>query len=122
MSPSRSSFLKAAAICGVSALAITAADTAFAAETVAAPEEIVVTARKREENLMQTPVILQVLSTQQIKDQKINNIFDFAQSVPGFQAGVGLGPVGTVVYMRGIGSGDSASYVDQSVALNIDGI
>lgn len=86
-------------------------------------QEIVVTARKREESVMRAPVTVDVVSQQQIQDLKIVDLFDIAQTVsPDLKVSYGFGPVGTVVYMRGIGSGDTASYVDQSVGLNIDGI
>jgi outer membrane receptor protein involved in Fe transport len=86
-------------------------------------QEIVVTARKREESVMRAPVLVDVVTQQQIEDMKITNIYDLAQSLePDLHVSYGFGPVGTVVYMRGIGSGDTASYVDQSVGLNVDGV
>jgi len=91
-------------------------------QAATAPEEIIVTARKRAESVMKTPVVMQVIGQQQIRDLKISNLHDFSQAVPGLNAGVGFGPVGTVLFLRGIGSGDSASYVDQSVGFNIDGM
>ena len=86
-------------------------------------EEVIVTARKREESVMKTPVDITVVTQQQLKDLKIQNLYDLAETVsPDLRISYGFGAVGTVLYVRGIGSGDSASYVDQSVALNIDGV
>jgi outer membrane receptor protein involved in Fe transport len=86
-------------------------------------QEIVVTARKREESVMRTPVLVNVVTSQQLEDLKITNLYDLSQTLaPDLHVSYGFGPVGTVVYMRGIGSGDTASYVDQSVGFNVDGV
>jgi iron complex outermembrane receptor protein len=86
-------------------------------------EEVVVTARKREESVMRTPVTIDVVTEKQIEDLKIVDLYDLSQTLaPDLKVSYGFGPVGTVVFMRGIGSGDTASYVDQSVGLNIDGV
>jgi iron complex outermembrane receptor protein len=85
-------------------------------------QEIVVTARKREESVMKTPVIVDVVSTQQIADLKIVDLADLSQTVsPDLKVSYGFSSVGTVVWIRGIGSGDSVAFADQSVGLNIDG-
>ena len=121
---------KLSALIGISALALisgggsspTQAQTAPKQQAAYAPEEIVVTARKREESVMRTPVVLQVISAQQIKDLRINSLYDLEDNTPGLHVNRGFGAVGTTLYMRGIGSGDSGIFIDQSVALNLDGI
>jgi len=47
---------------------------------------------------------------------------DFLSAAPGLQANPGFGPVGVVLFMRGIGSGNGGEYIDQSVGLNVDGV
>jgi iron complex outermembrane recepter protein len=99
------------------------ADTAAAGDQAQGGlEEITVTARKRVESEMSTPVVIDVVSAQRIKDLKIADLYDFASVTPGFRIDEGFGQVGTVVFLRGIGSGDLGTYIDQSVGLNIDGI
>lgn len=85
-------------------------------------QEIVVTARKREESAMRAPVIMDVVPAQEIANLKIQDLYDLAAVTPGLHIDTGFGQVGTVLYLRGIGSGDSATYIDQSVGLNIDGM
>jgi iron complex outermembrane recepter protein len=97
--------------------------TGFAADAENRLEEIIVTARKRDESVLRTPVTIDVVSAETMKDLKIDDLYDLQEvAAPGLKVSNGFGPVGTVVYMRGIGSGDTASYVDQSVGLNIDGV
>jgi outer membrane receptor protein involved in Fe transport len=81
-----------------------------------------VTARKREESVMQAPVVLQVVSATQIQDLHIDNIYAIESAVPGLMISPAIGSVGATVNLRGLGNGQAANYVDQSVGLNIDGI
>jgi iron complex outermembrane receptor protein len=92
------------------------------ANTEDAAEEIIVTARKREETAMQAPVILQVISQDEIKTQRITSIPAIASAAPGLLIVPGTGHIGSVAFLRGIGSGNTAAFIDQSVGLNIDGI
>ena len=124
--------IRSATLAGIAVLSFGAAPGAYALDAAADADtgaessglqEIVVTARKREESVMRAPVLVDVVTEQQIADLKITNIYDLAQTLePDLHVSYGFGPVGTVVYMRGIGSGDTASYVDQSVGLNVDGV
>jgi outer membrane receptor protein involved in Fe transport len=96
--------------------------TSNTAPAAGALEEITVTARKREESAMQAPVVLQVVSGVQIEDLHVNNIYAIESAVPGLMIGQGIGSVGVTANLRGLGNGQAANYVDQSVGLNIDGI
>ena len=93
-----------------------------ASEAAPALEEITVTARKREESSMQTPVILQVVSGTQIVDLHIDNIYAIESAVPGLVISQAFGSVGGTVNLRGLGNGQAANYIDQSVGLNFDGV
>ncbi len=64
---------------GVSALALVAFDTAASAQV----EEIIVTARKRDENLIEVPVSVAAFSTEQLRNAGIDNPQDLAKYVPG---------------------------------------
>lgn len=91
-------------------------------QAVRAPE-IVVTARKREETASRAPIVMQVVTAEQIENANIQSVEALAEVVPGLriQRGIG-GPVGAVAYVRGVGSGTSAQYIDQSVGFAVDEI
>ena len=118
---------KAARRAGISALVV-ASGSALA--QVAAPdqttasslEEIIVTARKREESIMRTPVVLEAITAKQVEDLKIVDMSDLASVTPGLVVGDAFVGVGATVYLRGLGNGNSAQLIDQSVLLNIDGV
>ena len=56
------------------------------AEAAQAIEEIVVTARKRQETLQEVPVVVNVLTEDTINSQRIEGIKDIATIVPGMVA------------------------------------
>ena len=81
---------------------------AFAVPAYADPvlEEIVVTAQKRQENLQDVPVSVQVLGNQQLQELNLKGFEDYIQFLPTVSStysGPGFGEV----YMRGIVSGGS---------------
>jgi iron complex outermembrane receptor protein len=91
-----------------------------ASETQGGLEEIVVTARKREESIMTTPVIVQAISSTEVQNLKIQSFNDLASVTPGLQVATAFGTVGTYVYLRGLGNGGAANFGDQDVQLNVD--
>ena len=83
-------------------------------------EEIVVTARKREEGLQETPVVISALSSKTITEFSIESMDDIADFTPGLltiTSGVGSG--GFLV-LRGIGSGTASAAIDQAVSTVVD--
>ena len=94
-------------------------------EPVAKPrvlEEIVVTARKREESLQEVPVSINVVSTDLIESLRIEGIESLASQVPGMVAGQGNSASGGSIALRGISSADSNSLTEQAVSIHIDGV
>ena len=71
---------------------------------------------------MRTPVVLQVRTAQDLVNLNVKDIVDIASVTPGLHVIDAFGSVGTVLFERGIGSGSSANFIDQSVGLNVDGI
>ena len=70
---------------------------------------VTVTAQKREENLQKVPISIQVLGTQQLEQQNVNDFEDFARLLPSvaFQPnGPGFGQV----YMRGVSNGGDGNH------------
>jgi iron complex outermembrane recepter protein len=84
-------------------------------------QEIIVTARKREESALKVPVIETVLTQQKIEQASIVDIKDIASFAPGMVVGDSVLSVGTQVSIRGIGTVTLDPGVDQSIAMVIDG-
>ena len=89
--------------------------TLLAAATIQAPavaanevnlaiEEIIVTARKTEENLQSIPMALDAVTTTQIEEKGVSNIADVAQLSAGLVFDVGLTPNDTRPVIRGVSS------------------
>jgi iron complex outermembrane recepter protein len=84
-------------------------------------EEVIVTARKREESVLKVPVVATVLNAQVLDDAQIIDIQGITTKVPGLLVGSSVGTVGTQISLRGIGTSALDAGIDQSVSLNIDG-
>ena len=88
----------------------------------AALEEIVVTARKREESFLDVPVIATVLTQDTLERTKTDDLYALAAKVPSLLLGNAVNSTGTQVSLRGIGTTALNATMDQSVSLNIDGL
>lgn len=85
-------------------------------------EEIIVTARKREESILKVPVIETAITQESLVKYQTNDLYAVANRVPGFVMGESVGTVGIQTSLRGIGPTSQTATVDQSVSLNIDGL
>lgn len=123
-----------ATICRASASALalaiawpTAAQTvaSSADEETAEPgnaEEIIVTARRRDETLLDVPVAVTALSSQELQRYAANDLSKIGQLVPQVQivrSGAGTGGSFSI---RGVGSSAGDAGIEQTVSVNIDGI
>ena len=82
-------------------------------------EEIVVTARKRQENLQEVPLSAEVIGGQSLADANLNSLIEMAQTTPGIH--VNSSGAGGQLFIRGVGSGTSLTF-DQSVGTFVDDI
>jgi len=82
-------------------------------------EEIVVTARAREETLQEVPISVSVISGESIDRKAINTMEALSTSVPNFT--VTQDPIGDKINVRGIFTGEIAS-LEQSVSTFLDGV
>lgn len=82
-------------------------------------EEVVVTARKRTESLMDAPVAVAAVSGQAMEAQGITNMEQLSAKVPGLQ--IGRAAQTSNVAIRGVGSGINKGF-EQSVGMYVDGI
>ena len=84
--------------------------------------EVTVTARKRQESILNVPVIEQAISQDKLDRVQVTEMADLPTLVPGLNLGHSLLSIGTLVSIRGIGTASQDPGVDQSVSLNIDGL
>lgn len=115
----------------VGCVVIASGTQAKAQEAAAAPEvaeealpgDIVVTARKRAESLIEVPVAIATVGAAELSRGGINGIDAVARKVPGFVVGEGGGTIqGGTISLRGISAADSNPLGDQAVSFNIDGV
>lgn len=85
-------------------------------------EEVIVMARKREESILDVPVVASVLTQAALEQSKIDDLFTVATRTPGLLLGTAPASPGTQVSLRGIGTTALNATMDQSVSLNIDGL
>jgi iron complex outermembrane receptor protein len=85
-------------------------------------QEIIVTARKRQESILNVPVVEQALPQQQLQRFQTQDMKDIATLVPGIALGDSILSIGTQVSIRGVGTSTFNPGIDQSVTLNIDGL
>ena len=91
-------------------------------KTTSALEEVVVTARKRSESLLEVPVVANVLTSDALESYSTHDLYMVAQRVPALVLGDSLAANGVQVTMRGVGTTANNATIDQSVALNVDGV
>ncbi|MFT5606181.1 MAG: iron complex outermembrane receptor protein, partial [Paracoccaceae bacterium] len=82
-------------------------------------EEVVVTARRRAENLQETPIAVTSLSGDALREQGITNTADLTKSIPSLQIN---SPYSNQIYIRGIGERTGRTRVDPTVGVYLDGI
>jgi len=82
-------------------------------------EVIQVTAQKRSENAQETPISMNVLSAEDIKEKSIDKIDDLQYSVPNLH--MTETGISTQMFIRGIGTGNNQGF-EQSVGQYIDGV
>lgn len=92
------------------------------AEQSSDPGDIIVTARRRQETILQVPVVANVLSAAQIERAQISDIASLATRVPGLNIGNAPVSIGPQISLRGVGTSSLDAGIDQSVSLNVDGL
>jgi iron complex outermembrane receptor protein len=85
-------------------------------------EEVLVTARQREETLQDVPVTVSVITEEELDRYNISTLTEASKLVPNFLVFQGGSGNGSNIILRGIGSSSISAAFDQSVAINIDGI
>jgi iron complex outermembrane recepter protein len=122
--------LAGAALLGASALSYSQAATAQATATAdqggtrarGTIEEVVVTARRREESLQDVPMAVTAFTDERLYRQFAVDLRDFSVAVPNFQLEqVGLFQSAAAFSARGVGTAGIESFADPVVAVFVDG-
>ncbi|ETI61217.1 hypothetical protein C100_18160 [Sphingobium sp. C100] len=116
----------AIASCANAPWAIAQTDTAGASASLddrsVGTEDIIVTARRRQESILRIPVSETVVSGAALEKFGVTDIAGISQRTPGLLVATQTGSFGNQLSLRGIGTNVLNSAIDQSVALNIDGM
>lgn len=100
------------------------AQTATPEANVERDDEIVVTARRREESLQQVPLSVVAVSAEELEARSISNLEDLGQSTPNFTFSETYngGAAAGLPFIRGVGQIDSHPAYDSPVGIYIDGV
>ncbi len=113
-------------IAALSALAITSPVTCADGSSSGFLEEITVTARKRAENLQQTPISISAFTANGLEQRQVDNIAQVAGFTPNLIFDTGSAISGTKssasIFIRGIGQTDFTLNTDAGVGLYLDGV
>jgi iron complex outermembrane receptor protein len=117
----------AATVAGIALTAVPASaqsEKEVASESGAGLEEIIVQARRTDENLQRTPVAVTAISAEGIKNLQLETAIDVARIAPGLSArGAGTGPSNVVTYaLRGNAQNSPNSVTDPAVGVYLDGV
>lgn len=95
-----------------------------AAEESFALEEIVVTARRKVEDLQSAPVAVKAFGAEDVELRSIRNIEDIGQLVPNvvIAPDAQAGSAAANIYIRGIGQQDFRIFSDPAVTMYVDGV
>jgi iron complex outermembrane receptor protein len=111
-----------ASTCLAACLALPAGTRAQTAGASAAVEEVVVTARKREETLLTVPVQVTALSSNQLAKTNTSDLSSLARIVPELKIAQAPSGNGGSLVMRGIGSSGADAGLEAEVLVDIDGL
>lgn len=86
-------------------------------------EEVIVTARKRQESLQDSPVTVTALSGKALLEAGIAGMGDLNNIVPGIDVQSGNGASGKAnVFIRGVGQRNTGLNIDSGVGIYLDGV
>lgn len=108
----------------VAALATTPvlAQTAPGKTSVDSIAEVVVTARRRSEDLQKVPVAVAVVSGVEASAQNLNDIQDISAGVPSVDFRTSASNKDRTIFVRGVGTISTSPGVEPSVSTVVDGV
>src|SRR6202167_2623581 len=128
-SPTRLSLAIAATLSGAGAVHMAPALAVDAPAETSTLEEVVVTARKRTENLQDVPMSIDVFTAKDLQNLGISQFEDYATATPSISF-VSAGPGTQTFVMRGVSDGSNPNYANTAttaflvddMSMNFDGI
>lgn len=123
-------FTKALLGAAIQTLCVTTYADSVNNDTIATPsatsavmEEVVVTARKRAENLQKVPMAISAIGAQELALNASANVADIQNQVPGLTAYAARGTSSSLTaYIRGVGQSDPLWGVEPGVGLYLDDV
>ena len=108
----------------LSLLSLPSDDVAGQEAVAGALEEIVVTARRREESLMDTPVSITAFTGADLAARQIDQMHQISEATPGlvFMRQSGGTDFGSRIWVRGVGQEDHVPTKQPGVGLYVDGV
>src|SRR5688572_14706195 len=85
-------------------------------------EEIIVSARKRDESLQDVPVAVTGITDEQLKQYNVSNLSKMAQMTPQLFVAESMSGNGGSLSLRGIGTSSTSAGFDQAVSIYVDGL
>jgi outer membrane receptor protein involved in Fe transport len=113
---------KYAASAAVIAFACAGQAHAQAATGGAEVETVIVTAQKREQNLQDVPIVVNVVSGQQLQDAGVRDVKDLQVLTPGLSVTSSTGGAQTSIRIRGVGTIGDNPGLESSVGTVVDGV
>lgn len=111
---------------GAALLLLLPAQIAFSQEPGAVLEEVVVTARKREESLQDAPISISVFSERDLAARGAQTLADIDSFTPNlrfnYTAPISANSATAAIFIRGIGQNDFQMSADPGVGLYLDGV
>ena len=93
------------------------------ADPVDASSDIIVTARRRNETSIATPVAITAITGTDLQRRGISTVDSLARTIPTLITSEATSsPQGGIVAIRGLSGVDSNAFADQAVSFNIDGV
>lgn len=100
---------------------VVAQDAVSAAEA-SEGDEIIVTAQRREERLIDVPVSVAAVTGTQLADAGVRSTDDLVLVTPSLSVNRHLAPFQTTIRIRGVGTSVTAPTVESSVSMVVDGV
>jgi iron complex outermembrane recepter protein len=110
-SPTRLALAIAATLSGAATVQPPALAADASSENSGTLEEVIVTARKREENLQEVPMSIQVFTSKDLQNLAISQFEDYAALTPSISF-VSAGPGTQTFVMRGVSDGSNPNYAN----------
>lgn len=111
-------FLVATGVLAATPMAVTAQP----ADSQMQLQEIVVTARKREESLQRVPVAVSVIDQSMLDNNVTDSLTKIGELAPQVSLSQGGSGTGAVITVRGVSSASNDAGLDQSVAVELDNV